>query len=806
MALRIQRAAVLGAGVMGAQIAAFLAAAGVRTHLLDLASDAPPEDKKLRQALGKNFRSARAVMAMEQMRAMRPSPLTTPDVLQHIIPGNFDDDMAVLADVDWVIEAVVERPEVKKSIHQRIAEVVRPHVPITTNTSGISVSSMAENFPEHLAQNFFGTHFFNPPRYLHLVEIICHENSKRELVTELSNWISERLGKGIVPANDTSNFIANRIGVFNLQSTIKHMGELGLNIETVDALTGKLMGRPASATFRTLDVVGIDTYVQITSNAYQAGDKDAAREIFTPASWLKKLVANGACGAKSNSTGCYKKAKVGGNTEILAYRPEQDEYVSQAPQSFPWQKAASKTPDTIARLKSIINESDAGAQLVWRSLRDTMAYAANNALEIANGDLQAIDNGVRWGFNWQWGPFEIWQGLGVKEVRQRMLEEGLSLPDWLDDNTKFYSPTPASKEWFLSGASYTFDAKAKSNRAIESAPHELHLPRFANKDDNRVVLSNESASLVDIGDGVACLSFHSKMNAIDPHIVELLHKTVSEVNKNFNGLVIGNDGEQFSAGANLAVIYQLIEKKDFAGVEDTLKNFQAAMQLIKYASFPSAAAIHGLTLGGGCEVAMHTTMQVVAGETYAGLVEAGVGLIPAGGGSKELCVRAHQAVNNHDRPDPMPFIQAYFKLVAMAQVSTSGQELQASRLMPNTAVSLSKEHTNLRAKSAVLHAYQMGYIPPSPEERLKVVGDPGIQTINLMLYNMLGGGFISEHDRTIAEAVASILCGGPVDGGSEVSEGYLLELERQHFVELCRHEKTKARIEHMLKTGKPLRN
>ncbi len=808
MTIKIRRAAVLGSGVMGSQIAAHLAAAGVRTHLLDLASNEAPKDPKLAALVGKNIRSSRAILAIEAMKLLKPSPLMSASVLNNILPGNFDDDMSVLAECDWILEAVAERIDIKNSIHKRIAEVVRPDVPITTNTSGISVAEMAKAFPEHLTKNFFGTHFFNPPRYLHLVELVPHADSDGSLMHELGNWIAERLGKGIVIAKDTTNFIANRIGVFNLQITLKHMADLDLNIETVDALTGKLMGRPSSATFRTLDVVGLDTYLHTSKNVYEHAPKDAQRDAFLAAPWIEALVKKGALGQKANNRGCFEKSKdAKGETQILAYRPKTDSYEAQQPQEFPWMAAAHKMTNAMERLLFISEQKDAGAQLIWRVLRDTLVYAASCLGEIADGAPKSVDDAMRWGFSWEWGPFELWQGMGYDQVLERMQAEGATLPAWIKPGLKFYSPVPASHEWFVSGPAFAYDAKSGKNRGVEKPSYQHNLPRYQNKTDDRVVLSNSQASLLDVGQGVACLTFHSKMNTLNSDIIAFLPQAIAAVEKGFAGLLVGNEGENFSAGANLKDIVGLMEKKDWQGIDSMLRHFQGAMQMLKYASFPVVSAPHGLTLGGGCEVSLHADAQVLAGDTFAGLVEVGVGLLPAGGGTKELALRAYEQVKAGDNADPMPYLQRAFSLIGMGKVSGSGQEALEMGLYGTSArVCLSKPHLIQQAKDEVLHLLGRGYSPASPRERISVVGDPGIQTFRMVLYNMLESRFISPYDMFVGERVATVLCGGEIDAGQTVSESYLLELERRTFVELCQQEKTKQRIEHMLKTGKPLRN
>lgn len=810
MTLRINRAAVLGAGVMGAQIAAHLAAAGVRVHLLDLPASEPHKDPKIAAAIGKNFRSTAAFLALENLKKLKPAPLASEKVLQNLIPGNFDDDMSVLADCDWIIEVVAEKIEIKKSILKRISEYAKPHVPVTTNTSGLSLEKMAEDLDETFTTRFFGTHFFNPPRYMKLLEIIPHPHTDRALINELTDWIEKNLGKGIVYANDTINFIANRVGTFSIMAAFQHMDKLGLNVETVDSLSGKTVGRPSSASFRTMDVVGIDVFAAVARNVGKYAPNDPYVATFTPPKWIDDLIARGSLGQKSKSVGVYKKeADAKGNSVILAYRPKEDSYAEQNPETFPWQEEAKKVQDTVERIRLIISHNDKGAQFIWATLRDTMAYSATLLEEIANGSPQSIDNAIKWGFNWEWGPFELWQALGFDTIRDRMLEEGIQLPAWVKPGLKFYTPVPNSLEWHINGASAQFDAKKGRMEPITKRDHNFYLPRSQAAVDKRTtVLGNRSASLIDLGDGVAALTFHSKMNSINDEIIEVFQQSLEKVKSDFQGLVIANNGEVFSAGADLKQILGAIKENKFDAIDSLLRRFQGTMQQLKYASFPSISCPHGLTLGGGCEVSLHTTEQIVAGDTFAGLVEVGVGLIPGGGGTKELALRAYNLATLGENVDPMAFLQRAFLLIGMGKTSTSGQEAIEMGLYNHASagVTLSRDYQVQRAKKRVLALAENGYRPRAPQAKIKVVGDAGIQTFNMALINMVQGRQISPYDAVVGEKVATVLCGGEIDAGQFVSEEYFLELERRVFIELCKEVKTQERIEAMLKTGKPLRN
>lgn len=807
--MKMRRAAVLGSGVMGAQIAALLATAGVRVHLLDLPSTEPPKDPKDAKTVGKNFKNARAILAVENLKALKPTPLFTMASLANIMPGNFDDDMQALRDCDWVVEAVVERLDVKQQLFKRVLEYAKNGIPITTNTSGINLRDIAHDMPEHFQECFFGTHFFNPPRYMKLLEVIPHGASNSRLVSDFCAWAEETLGKGIVDAFDTVNFIANRIGVFVNQSTLQAMQDLKLNIETVDALTGKLMGRPSSATFRTMDVVGLDTFAHVAKNTLDRAPNDPYREWFKMPVWMDELIKKGHLGQKSNGVGCYKKDKdAKGKTLILALRPDTGAYVEQQPTEFAWAAEAAKEPDLIKRLKIVLKNNDAGAALVWRILRDCFSYSALLVEDIAGGLPKPIDDGIKWGFNWEMGPFELWQGLGYDDILARMQKDGAKLPGWAKPGLKFYDVAPGTTEWTLSGANDQMQFGASARRKIVRSPHLYRLPKFQSDADKRVVMSTKNASLVDLGDDVSCLVFHSKMNALDSSIIDFTLRSVAKTSESFRAMVVGNEGDAFSAGANLREVLEVIHKKEWSTLDKFIRQFQGAMQMLKFAPFPTVAATHGLVLGGGCEVALHCDYRIVAGETYAGLVEIGVGLLPAGGGTKELALRCYDLMSLTERGDPLAFLQRAFLLIGMARTSSSGHEAIEMGLFPQatSAISLSKDHAVARAKAQALHMLNVGYVPPTPRNDIRALGDPGVQTFKMMLYNMQEQRQVSAHDAFIAERIARVLCGGEIDGGLAVSEQYLLDLEREAFVELCQSEKTVARIEGMLKTGSPVRN
>ena len=496
--LRIRRAAVLGSGVMGAQIAALLAAAGVRVHLLDLASADAPKDPKDAALVGKNIRSARSILAVNNLKSLKPSPLYSMQILSGIIPGNLEDDMAVLRECDWIIEAVIEKLDVKQALFKRVMEYAKPGIPITTNTSGINLDDIAKNMPEEFVTNFFGTHFFNPPRYMKLLEVIPHGLTRKELISQFTSWSENTLGKGVVHAFDTVNFIANRIGVFVNQATLQAMDRHGLNIETVDALTGKLMGRPSSATFRTMDVVGLDTFAHVAKNTFDRAPKDPYRDWFKMPQWLDELVASGRLGQKSNNIGCYKKDKdTQGKTVILAYRPDVKNYVRQDVDTIEWLNTASKDGDLLKRLSAVIDQKGKHSEFVWNVLRDTFSYSALLMDEIAGGVPKPVDDAIKWGFNWEMGPFELWQGLGFEKILERMRSENAPLPEWCKPGVKFYDVAPGSTDWTRRGPSDQYFSQKAVRPKIITKSYDFRLPKFALDGDPRTVASIKNATLLD---------------------------------------------------------------------------------------------------------------------------------------------------------------------------------------------------------------------------------------------------------------------------------------------------------------------
>lgn len=813
----IHRVCVLGAGVMGSQIAALIADAGVDVYLLDRVSDG---------ATTPGERNHYALKAIASLRTLKPSPVVSLESLKRITPGNFDDDMSCVAECDWIIEAVIEDLAIKQKIHLDISKYKRNDVMVSTNTSGILLKDISKNLPSEYSAMFMGTHFFNPPRYTKLVEIIRHEPEHSidggYAAQLLTHWICNHLDKVAVYGLDTINFVANRIGVFSLCSVARHAEKLNLNPETVDALTGKLLGRPSSATYRTMDVVGLDVASKVAANVYDnkhESFEDSGRETFVFPDWVKDLVSKGHLGQKSGSKGIYEKTKVQGKTLIRSYDPETESYTDLNPRTFPWMKEAQGKSRFFDRLNFLISCDDEGGQLIWHSLRELFAYSAHMVPHIADGDIYTLDLAVKHGFNWQYGVFETWQGLGFDQIAHRMMKEGLSLPSWVHniidiENLELYRPAPSSDDWVLQPAKGWRNSvwNASQTRYVPTSDRyvsELGLLSHYTEEDPRLMEGNEAASLLNMGEGAYLLNFHTKMNAINSDTLEMIKQAVVITAKarDAGTLVVANRGKVFSAGADLQMLLGLIHQESYDEIDQMLRQFQEAMQLLKFSVVPTVAAPHGMTLGGGCEVTLHAAHRHVYKETYVGLVEAGVGLVPAAGGCKELALRCYKLASEYGT-DPMIFLDKVFKTVAMAKVSASAEEAMEIGLYDKASTTVHQSFS-----THIDGAIQQGLLlkdfvhkPPLPAEGVKVAGEAGFETFRMMIYNMKEGKMISDHDALVAEKVAFVLCGGDVPRGTAVDESWFLDLERKVFVELCKEPKTVDRIGYMLKNGKPLRN
>jgi 3-hydroxyacyl-CoA dehydrogenase len=779
--LDIKKAVVLGAGTMGAQVAAHLAAAGIEIALLDVV---PP---------GATDRNALAKRALETLKKLKPSPLHIQEDLGLIRPGNFEDDWKELQDADWIFEAVIEDLAIKQQLFAKVAPAVKRSAVVSSNTSGLGIAKMCLQTPAGFGRRFLGTHFFNPPRYLKLLELIPGPETEPELLADMRTFCETVVGKGVVLCKDTPNFIGNRVGCYSLGAAIKAMVELDLTIEEVDVLTGPAIGRPKSATFRTADIAGLDVFVKVSQNLYDAVAHDPEREVFKPAPLMQSLVARGSLGEKSGA-GFYKRE----GQEILALDWRTLDYKPRGKPKLASVDAAQNIADIGARTAAMLAGKDKGAQFLWRVLSATCLYAAALVPEVTD-DIESIDRAMEWGYGWGLGPFRLMDALGVESVAQRAQAEGHALPPLVTSllasgRKTFYASEPGGTTAFGLAGPTAVPARA---RVIDIAAQK--------RQPNAVKRKNAGASLIDLGDGCGLVEFHSKMNALGADTFSMLHTAVKEGAQHFDALVIGNQGENFTVGANLMLVLLAVQEEEWDELELTIRRFQDANMALKYASLPVVVAPFGLTLGGGCEIVLHGARVRCSAETYMGLVEVGVGLLPAGGGTKELALRMLDRCRAVDGADPFPFLKQAFETIAFAKVATSGADALRTFLTPADSLSRNPDHLIYDAKQVALGLARAGWRPGRRRMDIPALGRPALATFKTGIHNALRGNQISEHDALIGTKVASILCGGDRTPGL-VSEQQLLDLEREAFLSLLGTVKTRDRIQHMLKTGKPLRN
>ncbi len=789
--LKVEKAAVLGAGTMGAAIAAHLTNAGIPTLLLDMApADGDGNDNN--QLVRQMFEAA---------KKLKPAPFMLAENANLIELGNFTDDMDKLGDCDLVIEAVVERLDIKHKIFAEVEKHRKPGSVIASNTSGIPIKDIAEPFSDDFKAHFLGTHFFNPPRYMKLVEVIPTDWTKPEISCGIFGFMDRRLGKGVVPAKDEPNFIANRVGTFSMMATIHEMLAMGFTPTEVDQMTGKATGHAKSATFRTSDLVGLDVLAHVNKNLYPAVPDDEDREAFILPDVINKMLEKNLLGDKSNG-GFYKKSRdEEGNRIILELDLETFEYKPQVKTKFPSLEAAKQIENKEERIKQLVWGEDRVGEFLWKTVSRSLRYAANRIPEIADS-VPEIDNAMKWGFGWEIGVFETWDAIGVRESVGRMKEEGQPVPEnvrkMLDGGAEtFYK--------FEDGKKFHFDLV--NGEYLEIKPQEGFINLEIVKETNGIIKKNPGASLIDLGDGVACLEFHSKMNAIGGDTVQMMNFAFDEVEKNFEGLVIGNQGDNFSAGANIMMLLLAAQEEEWDDINIMIAQFQKAVMQIRYSPKPVVTAPFGLALGGGCETAIHGDKVRASAETYIGLVEVGVGLIPAGCGTKEMTMRAMDKAKETPDADPLAFLKKTFEMIGMGRVATSAQEAKSWGIFrPWDAISMNGDRLIADAKQEVLNLAAAGYVQPVERTDIMALGKQGQSALKLALHMMKKGGFISDHDELIGNKLARIMCGGDLNHMSYVSEQHLLDLEREAFVSLCGEPKSQARIAHMLKTGKPLRN
>lgn len=786
--LLVRRAAVLGAGVMGAQIAAHLTNAGVDTVLFDLAAKEGHPDGVVLKAIA-------------NLGKLSPAPLASKTLAEAITPANYDSGLDQLRDCDLIIEAIAERMDWKQDLYRKIAPFVPAHAVLASNTSGLGINALASVLPEEMRHRFCGVHFFNPPRYMHLAELIPANTTDAAVLEGLETFLVTQLGKGVVYAKDTPNFIGNRIGVFSILSVIHHTAAFKLGFDEVDALTGPLLGRPKSATYRTSDVVGLDTMAHVIKTMADTLPDDPWHGFFQSPAWLSALIGKGALGQKTGA-GIFRKV----GKDIVVLDLEKQDYRAADRAAAPEVVEILKLKNPVEKFARLRASEHPQAQFLWACFRDLFHYSAFHLADIAN-TARDVDLAIRWGYGWAQGPFETWQSADWQQVAAWIVDDiaaGKSMS------------TAALPAWVLDGRSGVHAAEGSYSPSRNAVQPRSALPVYQRQRFpdpllgekfalGATVFENDGLRMWHDGDDVAVVSFKTKMHTVSDAVLDGLQEAVSRAERDFAGMVIWQPKEPFSAGADLAGALGALQAGKLAEFEAMVENFQRTSQRIKYSLVPVVAAVRGLALGGGCEFQMHSARTVAHLESYIGLVEAGVGLLPAGGGLKEFAVRASAAAGPGG--DVFAELKKIFETVAMAKVSNSAVNAKELGLLRagDKVVFNAFELLHI-AKAEARGLAEGGYRPPLPARRIQVAGDVGIATFKMLLVNMLEGRFVSPYDYEIAERIATVLCGGKVDRGALVDEEWLLKLERQHFVELAQQEKTQARIGHMLKTGKPLRN
>ncbi len=790
----INKIAVIGSGTMGGALAAHCANAGYPVILLDIVPDklTPDEEKKGLTLQAPAVRNRIVNAGLEAQKKIRPAAFFTPQVADRITVGNLEDHFDWLRDADWILEAIVERLDIKQQLLARLETVRKPNAIVTTNTSGIPIRDITAKSSPEFKKHFLGTHFFNPPRYLKLLEVIPGEQTLPEVVQTISEFGETVLGKGVVICKDRPNFIANRLGTYGGLFGMRYTLENGYTFNEVDDFTGPIVGHPKTATFRLLDLVGIDVMLHVAKNTYPVIPDDEAREDYKAPPFLEEIVKRGWLGNKSKQ-GIYKEAKTEKGREFQVLDPKTWEYKSPEKVFYDSVVQAEAIEDLRERLKYLVNQTDRAGKWLWDNTTRQLAYASNRVPEIAD-DIVSVDRAVKWGFLHELGPFETWDAIGVAESIARMERERLKVAAWVKEMLKTGHPT------FYKDNTY-YDLTAKDYRAIPARAGVVMLK------NEKVIAQNDSASLIDLGDGVACLEFHTKMNSLDAGIVEIAQTALEEVNKNFAGLVIGNQGEHFCAGANVMMIGLAAENKEWDNIDKVARALQDFLMTVRYSPKPVVTAPHGYTLGGGCEVAMHGAKIVAHAESYVGLVEVGMGLIPAGGGCKEVLRRFVAPAMQTQNVDALPFLQRAFETVGMAKVATSAEEAkQFGFFAASDRIVMNKDQQIAQAKQEVRNLAAAGYRPPVRGKNIYALGERGLGAIRVALYMMKDGKYISEYDAKVGEKLGWVLAGGNLTAPAWVEEQYILDLEREAFVSLCGEEKTRERIWHFLSTGKSLRN
>lgn len=798
---KIKQAAIIGSGVMGGGIAALLASAGIQTLLLDIVpTDLSEEEKATAKARNRIVQSG-----LDNLFMAKPAALMLPGDRIRISIGNLEDDFDRLAACDWIVEVVVENLKIKQALLKRIESVRKPGAIVSTNTSGIPLAAMTQDLGTDFRQHFLGTHFFNPVRYMHLLEIIPGHETLPDVIDFISHFGERILGKGIVRAKDTPNFVGNRIGVQGVVSAFHLMGTEGLSIPEADAMLGPVLGRPKTAIFRTADLVGLDVLGFVCHNTYKLVKNDEARDQFKLPAFVSRMIEKKMLGNKTGG-GFYKKGKgPDGQRLITVVNPETLAYEAFKKPDLPSFNAARKAPSLPEKMKTAVTGNDRGARFAWKVLAGSLIYAANRIPEISDTIVE-IDNAMKWGYNFTLGPFESWDAIGVAPAVEKMEADGMRVPDTVKHmlaagHESFYKT--------IDGKVFYFDFASGAYQPVPASADALALKPL--KDAGKVARACPSASLVDLGDGVFCCEFHTKMNVLNAELIEFLHQALDHVDDNGLGLVIGNQAGgtpgAFSAGADLMAVATAALEGRFDEIREIIQRLQSAVQRMRYAAFPVVAAPYGLALGGGCEVCLGADRIVAHAELYTGLVEVGVGLIPAGGGCLNLWKNFIRTLPEKvTGADLTRFFIPALMNIATATVSTSAAEARSNGFLRATdRIVFNRDHLIGEAKKEVLRMTSDGYAPPL-KQKIKVAGEAAQGMANVQIADMKRAGFISEYDAFLARRIAYVLSGGNVRSGSEVDEAVILKLEEEAFFDFLKEEKTHKRIEHMLKTGKPLRN
>ncbi|MBL7695561.1 MAG: 3-hydroxyacyl-CoA dehydrogenase/enoyl-CoA hydratase family protein [Ferruginibacter sp.] len=788
----IKKVAVLGSGVMGSRIACHFAGVGLQVLLLDIQpKDLPADAKPSERNKIVNDALAAAIKS-------NPSPVYTADVAKRIKTGNFTDNMKDIADCDWVIEVVVERLDIKQSVFSEVEKYRKPGTLITSNTSGIPIHLMTEGRSDDFKKHFCGTHFFNPPRYLRLLEIIPTPHTDPDVVAFLMHYGDLTLGKTTVLCKDTPAFIANRIGVYGMMAIMNTMEQLKLTVDEIDALTGPVIGRPKSATFRTADVVGIDTLVKVAKGVYDNCPADEAKEQFIIPAWLNKMVENNWLGDKTGQ-GFFKKTKgAGGEKEILTLNLQTLEYGARQKPKFATLETAKPIEDLKTRIKALCAGTDKAGEFYRLFHYNLFSYISHRIPEISD-ELYRVDDAMMAGFGWEIGAFESWDTLGLAKTVEAMKAAGHKVAAWVEEmiaagNTSFYKVE--------NGKRLCYDAGSKSYKVLPGGDAFIVMKNF----ENQTIWKNAACRTYHLGDDVIGLEWYTKMGSIGGEVLEGLQRSIAIAEEKYKGLVVANDGPNFSAGANVAMIFMMAIEQDYDEIDMAIRQFQNTMMRVRYSAIPVVLAPHGLALGGGCEMSLHADRVIPAAETYTGLVEVGIGVIPGGGGTKEFVLRAADEVHNGE-PETIP-LQNRFLTIATAKVATSAFEAFDLGIYRKgkDAVSINQGRRISEAKQAVIEMYNDGYVMPVQRTDIKVLGRSMLGALHAGINGMWRANYATDHDVTVAKKLAYVMCGGDLSEPTLVSEQYLLDLEREAFLSLTGEKKTLERIQSVLKSGKPLRN